>query len=137
MSISSVNRQSEEPSTTRRSPTPTANANRCTINDGKRRVDRSRRSDSQKMSSTELAQTQISSPCRKCAKLGRWGDAHNPDGSLKPGTRSIDPQNVNISVKKQPPPSQSDSLKSDGNSPNSQKQAQVIGFIAIISKSVD
>lgn len=44
-----------------------------------------------KMTVSELAQAKLSSPSLICHMLGHWGDAHSPDGSLKPGTPSFDP----------------------------------------------
>ena len=89
------------------------------------------------MSAAELAQAKLSSPCRKCGKLGHWGDAHYPDGSRKPGTPSFDPQNVNVSTNNQQSPSQNVNAQSDGNNSNSQKQPPIIGFMANVSNSID
>lgn len=44
------------------------------------------------MTAAELSQAKLCNPCHLCKQVGDWADAHNPDGSLKPGSPSFDPQ---------------------------------------------
>lgn len=94
-SIASVIRQSEGPSSSRRTPAPTVNNIIGKCNNDIRRNDEKNRSRNQKMSAAELARTKISSPCRKCGKLCHFDDVDNPDGSSKPGNTSFYTKNVN------------------------------------------
>lgn len=50
------------------------------------------------MTEDEPSQAKPTIPCHICHMLVHWGDAHNPDGSLKPGTSSFDPNAMKSSM---------------------------------------
>lgn len=49
-----------------------------------------------RMSAAEISNTMLTHSCRRCGQLVHWADAHNVDGSLKPGTPSNDPAPLSL-----------------------------------------
>ena len=135
-SVASVLRQAVTVSTpSRHGGGTTATAVNANTNNNHRNRIRNRlhvRKTGGRMSPEELLKAKMTNPCRVCQMLGHWADAHNQDGSLKPGTLCIDPSTI-----KQPPVSvhtgsvaSQSSVSSIKNSGNNRRQAPAIGFMA-------
>lgn len=86
------------------------------------------------MTASELSQAKLTNPCRKCAQLGHWADAHQKDGSLKPGTLSFSPQETTTTTTG---PGNDTKNQNDGNNISSSNQTKppIVGFMANLSSN--